>query len=163
MFHLIRSFAYVFIMLTQRYIPKPSIINNARYRTNLPTDPIPLSLQRTEMQICAIYTHNYFVSRHISTRGNNKILLSPSPHITTLKTHFPSSLVAPFTNSEQINHPFSNYINTKLTLTHTHHHLFNFTHIRTTLSALDIWTYTAGWREQLGGGPQAGRSESSPH
>ena len=55
--------------------------------------------------------------------------------------------------------------------THTHdtHHLFNCTHIRTTLSPLDLWTDPAGviallarWTEKLAGGPQAGTSDSTP-
>ena len=46
------------------------------------------------------------------------------------------------------------------------HHLFHFTHIRTTLSPLDFRTDLAGvtellarWTEKLGGGPRSGRSE----
>ena len=42
------------------------------------------------------------------------------------------------------------------------HHLFNFTHIHTTLSPLDLWTDPAGVTALLAGGPQAGRSDS-PH
>ena len=55
------------------------------------------------------------------------------------------------------------------TRTHDTHHLFNCTHIRTTLSPLDLWTDLAGvtallarWTEKLAGGPQAGTSDS-PH
>ena len=51
--------------------------------------------------------------------------------------------------------------------THDTHHLFNCTHIRTTLSPLDLWTDLAGgtallarWTEKLAGGPQAGISDS---
>ena len=60
----------------------------------------------------------------------------------------------------QINHPSSNQIYTKSTPKHIHHHyapyvilthttqdthhLFNCTHIRTTLSPLDLWTSPAG-------------------
>ena len=53
--------------------------------------------------------------------------------------------------------------------THTHdtHHLFNCTHIRTTLSPLNLWTYPAGvtvllarWTEKLAGGPKAGTSDT---
>ena len=49
--------------------------------------------------------------------------------------------------------------------THTYdtHHLFNCTHIRTTLSPLDLWTDPAGvlellarWRDMLAGGPKVG-------
>ena len=55
--------------------------------------------------------------------------------------------------------------------THIHdtHHLFNCTHIRTTLSLLDLWTDPAGvtallarWMEKVAGGPQTGTSDS-PH
>ena len=53
--------------------------------------------------------------------------------------------------------------------THDTHHLFNCTHIRTTLSPLDLWTDPAGvtallarWTEKLAGGPHAGTSDS-PH
>ena len=55
------------------------------------------------------------------------------------------------------------------TLTHDTHHLFNGTHIRTTLSPLDFWTDPAGvtvllarWTEKLASGPQARRSDSPP-
>ena len=51
--------------------------------------------------------------------------------------------------------------------THDTHHLFNCTHIGTTLSPLDLWTDPAGvttlltrWTEKLAGGPQAGTSDS---
>ena len=114
----------------------------------------------------------------------------------------PTSLVAPFPNSEHINNPSSNHIYTKGTRalkgqefqlpiwnkptkqylhkvdTKSHpaplcpsatptHNLFNCTHIRTTLSPLDLWTGPAGmmelmarWIDKLAGGPKAGTSDS---
>ena len=98
------------------------------------------------------------------------------------KIYFPVSLVAPLPNAEQVNHPSSNHLYTKstpnhihhhyapsVTLTHDTHHLFNCSHIRTTLSPLDLWTDPAGvtsllarWTEKLAGGPQVGTSDS-PH
>ena len=52
---------------------------------------------------------------------------------------------------------------------HDTHQLFNCTHIRTTLSPLDLWTDPAGvtallarWTEKLVGGPQAGTSPPPP-
>ena len=49
---------------------------------------------------------------------------------------------------------------------HNTHHVFNCTHICTTLSPLDFWTDPAGvialmarWTEKLDGEPQAGRSD----
>ena len=99
--------------------------------------------------------------------------------LAALKRYLPASLP----NPEQINHPSSKYIYTKvdanthpsplfpLCNTHTHdtHHLFNFTHICTILSPLDLWTDPTGlsvllarWTEKLAGGPEAGRSDSPP-
>ena len=89
------------------------------------------------------HIHTYIVPMHLVTRGNNKILRTPSPHISSSEEILPASLVAPLPNSEQINHPSWNYIYTKSTtnhihhhyvpsVTHTHtHHLFNCTHIHT--------------------------------
>ena len=52
---------------------------------------------------------------------------------------------------------------------YTHIYLFNCTHIRTTLSPLDLWTDPAGvtalltrWTVKLAGGPQAETSDSPP-
>ena len=55
--------------------------------------------------------HTSIVSMHLATRGNNKILRTPPPHI-----------VAPLPNSEQINHPSSNHNYTKSTTQHNHDH-----------------------------------------
>ena len=46
--------------------------------------------------------------------------------------------------------------------THDTHHLFNCTHIRTTLSPLDLWTDPTGVTALLADGPQAGRSDYLP-
>ena len=95
-------------------------------------------------------------------------------------TQTPASLVTPFPNSEHKNNPSSNliytnstpnHIQTTMSLcnTHTHdtHNLFNCTHIRTTLSPLDLWTDPAGmmelmarWIDKLAGGPKARTSDS---
>ena len=93
--------------------------------------------------------------------------------LAALKRYFPASFVAPLPNSEQINLPSSNHTYTMSTPKHIHHHyasfvtstdhLFNCTHIRTTWSPRDLWTYNAGvvellarWRDKLAGGPKAG-------
>ena len=67
-------------------------------------------------------THTYIVSRHITTGGNNKILCSPPPHISSSEDIHPGSLVATLPNPEQINQASSNYIYTKSTPNHIHHH-----------------------------------------
>ena len=75
-----------------------------RYKTNLP------------------HIHTYIMSIHLTTRGNNKILRTPPPHISSSKKMLPISLVAPLPNSEQINPPFSYHTYTKSTPYHIHHH-----------------------------------------
>ena len=111
------------------------------------------------------HIHTSIVSRHLATRGNNKILCTPPSHISSAEEILPASLVAPLPKSEQTNLPSSNHTYTKSTQitsitnsplcplcnTHTHdtHHLFNFTHIRTTLSPLDLWTDPVGAMELL--------------
>ena len=122
-------------------------------------------------------------SKHLATRGNNKILRTPPPHIISSEEILPRltrrtlaylrSHKSPFLKSylhkvDAKSHPSPLC---PLCNTHTHdtHHLFNCSHIRTTLSPLDLWTDPAGvttllarWTEKQAGGPQAGRSESPP-
>ena len=120
---------------------------------------------------------------HLVTRGDNKILRTPPPHISSseailprLTRRTPAQLrtnKSPFLKSylhkvDAKSHPPPLF---PLCNTHTHdtRHLFNFTHIRTTLSSLDLWTDSAGvtallakWTDKLAGGPQAGRLDSPP-
>ena len=42
---------------------------------------------------------------HLATRGNNKILRTPPPHISSSEERLTASLVAPLSNSEQISLP----------------------------------------------------------
>ena len=109
-------------------------------------------------------TTTSFVSRHLATRGNNKILRTPLPNSEQLKPFLKSHLHKVDTKSHPS--PLCPLCNTH---THDTHHLFNFTHILTILSSLDLWTDPAGvtallarWTEKMAGGPQAGRSDS-PH
>ena len=117
------------------------------------------------------------VSRHLATRGNNKILRTPPPHIssseeilTSITRRTLAQLRTPFLKSylqkaDGKTHPSPLCL---LCNIHTHdtHHIYNCTHIRTTLSPLDLWSYPAGemellttWRDKLTGGPQAGWSD----
>ena len=58
-----------------------TIFNNGRYTTNIPKDPhtIPTTDIKTNMR----HIHTSIVSRHLATRGNNKILSTPPPHISS--------------------------------------------------------------------------------
>ena len=104
---------------------KNTDFNNGRYPTNIPTD------------------------NHTITTTD----INTNMRLDALKRYFPASLVTPLPNSEQINHPSSNHIYTKstpnhihhhyapsVTFAHTSHHLFNCSHICTTLSPLDLLT-----------------------
>ena len=79
------------------------------------------------------HIHTSIVSRQLATRGIHKILRTPPPHIISSEEIIPRltrrTLVQLRTNKSH---------------THDTHHLFNFTHIRTTLSPLDLWTDPAG-------------------
>ena len=97
----------------------------------------------------------YIVSRHLATRGNNKILHTPPPHIISYEEILPSltrHTLAQFrTNKLPYLKSYLHKVDAKwhpsplfpLCDTNTHH-LFNFTHIRTTLSPMDLWTDPAG-------------------
>ena len=120
-------------------------------------------------------------AKHLATRGNNKIQRTPPPHISNSEEILPRLTLAQLRTNKS---PFlKSYLYKVYEKTHpsplcpicnihTHdtHNFFNCSHIRTTLSPLDLWTDPAGvtallarWTERLAGGPQAGRSDSPPH
>ena len=157
---------------------KSLFLTTATIQQTFPQTPPPHTVTTTDIKTNMCHIHISIVSKHLATRGNKKILRTPPPHLSRSED-FPESLVAPLPNSEQINLPSSNHIYTKSTPTHIHHHyapsitsthtqhLFNCTHIRTTLSPLDLWEGTvevmellARWRDKLAGGPQVGSSDS---
>ena len=72
------------------------------------------------MNMCHIHTS--IVSRHLATRGNNKLLCTPPPHISSSEEILPRLNRRPLPNSEQINHPSSNHTYTKSTPNYIHHH-----------------------------------------
>ena len=105
----------------------------------------------TDIKTNMCHIHTYIVSRHLATRGNNKILHTLHHTLAALQRYFPASLGAPLPNPEQTNLPCSNHTYTKLMPNHMHHdyapsatpthHLFNCIHIRTTLLSLVIYIY----------------------
>ena len=162
-------------------LKKPTIFNNGRYTTNIPTDPHTVTTTDTKTNMRHIHTS--IVSRHLATRGNNKILRTPPPHISSSEERLPRltrrTLAQLRTNKSPFLKSYLHKVDAKThpsplcplcnINTHDTHHLFNCTHIRTTLSPLDLWTDPAGvtallarWTEKLAGGPHAGTSDS-PH
>ena len=65
---------------------KPNIFNNDRYTTNIPTDPHTITT--TYIQTKMRYIHTSIVSRHLATSGNNKILRTLPPHISSSEEIF---------------------------------------------------------------------------
>ena len=156
-----------------------NFFNNGRYTTNIPTDPHTVTT--TDIKTNMRHIHTSIVSRHLATRGNNKIIRTPPSHISSSEKRLPRltrrSIAQLRTNKSPFLKSYLHKVDAKthpsplcpLCNIHTHdiHHLFNCTHIRTTLSPLDLWSDPAGvtallarWTEKLAGGPQAGTSDS---
>ena len=127
----------------------PMLNNNSRYTTNIPTDPHIVNT--TDIKTIMRHIHTSVVSRHLATRGNNKILRTPPPHISSTEEILPRftrrSLAQFRTNKSPFLKSYLHKVNAKahpsplcpLSNTHTHvtHNIFNCTHVRTTLSPLE--------------------------
>ena len=127
----------------------------------LPTDPHPHTVTKSNIRTNMCHIHRSIVSMHLATKGNNKILRTPPPHIISseeilcrLTRH---TLAQLRTNKLPFLKSYLHKVDSKshtsplcpLCNTHTHdtHHLFNCIHIHTTLSPLDLWTDPAGVSE----------------
>ena len=66
---------------------KKTIFNNGRYTTNIPTDPHTVTT--TDIKTNMRHIHTSIVSRHLATRGNNKILRTPPPHTSSSEEILP--------------------------------------------------------------------------
>ena len=64
---------------------KNTIFNNGCNTINIPIDPHDNRHKNKH----APYTYIYIVSRHLATRGNNKILRTPPPHISISQEMLP--------------------------------------------------------------------------
>ena len=83
----------------------PSPVSDQTSDDSIPTNPHTITRDiKTNMR----HIRTSIVSRHLATRGNNKILAHLHHTLAALKIYFPASLVTPLPNSEQINHPSSN-------------------------------------------------------
>ena len=66
---------------------KNTIFNNGHYTTNIPTDPHKVTT--TDIKTNMRHIHTSIVSRHLATRGNNKILRTPPPHTSSSEERLP--------------------------------------------------------------------------
>ena len=129
---------------------KNTIFNSGSYTTNIPT--FPNTVTTTDIKTNMRHIHSSIVSRHLATGGNNKIC-APPPHISSFEEILPRITSRTLAQLRTNNFPFlKSYLHKvdaktypsplcPLCNIHTHdtHHLFNCTHIRTTLSPLDLW------------------------
>ena len=69
---------YTIHNILQHSKAKKTIFNNGRYTTDIPTDPHTVTT--TDIKTNMRHIHTSIVSRHLATRGNNKILRTPPPH-----------------------------------------------------------------------------------
>ena len=145
----ITSLTQTYNILQHSKAQNPTIFNNGRYTTNVPTDP--RTVTTTDIKTNMRHIHTSIVSRNLATRGNNKIVRTSPPHISSSEEILPRLTRCTLAQLRTNKSPFLNHIYTKSTPTHIHHyyapppcnnhthdthHLFNFTHIRTTLSLL---------------------------
>ena len=158
---------------------KPTIFNNGRHTTNIPT--YPHTITTTDIKTSMRHIHTSIVSRHLATRGNHEILRTPPPHISSSEEILPRiarrALAQLRTNKSPFLKSYLHNVDAKShrsplcplcnTYKHDTHHIINFTHIYTRLSPLDLWTDPAGvtallarWTEKLAGGQQAGTPDS---
>ena len=86
---------------------KPTILNNGRYTTIIPTDPN--TVNTTDIKTNMRHIHTSIVSRHLATRGITKYCAHLHHTLSVLKRYFPASLVTSLPNSEQIQFPSSNH------------------------------------------------------
>ena len=133
-----------------------TIFKNGRYTTHIPTDPHTVTT--TDIKTNMLHIHTSLVYRHLATRGNNKILRTPPPYISSseeiLSRLTCCTLAQLITNKSPFLKSYLHKVDAKshpsplcpLCNTHIHntHHFFNCTHIRTTLSPLDLWANPAG-------------------
>ena len=120
------------------------------------------------------HIHISTVSTHVATRDNNKILRTHPPYIFSSEYRLPRlshrTLALLRTNKSPFLKSYLHKVDAKshssplcpLCKIHRHNtHLFNCTHIRTTLSSLDGVRH--GWPEKkLTGGPHVERWDSPP-
>ena len=145
--------------------------NIGHYTTNFPQTPHS-HYNRHKNNMHHMHTFIY-----LATRGNNKILPTPPPHISSSEEILPRLTRRSFAQLRTNKSPFlKSYLHKveakshpsplfPLCYTHTQdtHHLFNFTHIRNTWSPMDLWTDSVGvmdllarWRDKLAGERKAG-------
>ena len=88
-------------------------INNIN---NIPTDPHTVTT--TDIKTNMRYIHTSIVSRHLTTRGNDKILRTPPPHTSSSEERLPRLTRRTLARIRTNKSPSSNHTYTKSTPKH---------------------------------------------
>ena len=154
---------------------------DVEYTTNIPTDPCTVTTADIKANMRDIHTS--IVSQHLVARGNNKILRTHTPQVSSTGENLPRHTRRTLAQLRTNKSPFllsylpkidaSTYPSPLCPLCRTHEHttqhLFSCPQIHTTLSALDLWRDPSGvaallddWREKLAGNPHKATETDSP-
>ena len=77
----IHKHTQAYTILQHTKAQKPTIFNNDRYRTNFQRDPHTVAT--TDIKTNMHHIHTSIVPMHLAIRGNNTILRTPPPHISS--------------------------------------------------------------------------------
>ena len=97
-----------------------TIFNNGCYTTNIPIDPHTVTT--TDIKTNMRHIHTSIVSRHLATRGKNKILRTPPPHTSSSEERLPRLTRRTLAQLRTNNLHSSKHTYTKSTPKHIHHH-----------------------------------------
>ena len=117
--HNIHHIPYTTYFNTPR-LKKTTIFNNGRYTTNIPTDPHTVTT--TDIKTNMRHIHTSIVSRHLATRGNNKILRTPPPHTSSSEEIIPRLTRRTLAQLRTNESPFLKSYLHKVDAKHIHHH-----------------------------------------
>ena len=141
-----------------------------RYTTSIPTDPPPHTHshynRHKNKHVPYSDIHTSIDSRYQATRGNNKILRTPPPHIVigSAEDILPRLTLAQLrTNKSYLHKVYTKSHPSPLFPLCNTHHLFNCTHIHSTLSPLDLVTDPAGVISWLVDQKWDDRTPTPPH
>ena len=108
------------------------------------TSHIPHTVITTDIKTSKRHIHTSIVSRHLATRGNNIIMRTPPPHISSSEEIFPRLTRRTIAQLRTNKAPFLNlYLHKVDDKSHP---------LRTTLSPINLWTNPAGVTALLTGG-----------
>ena len=125
-----------YTILQQSKAHDPTIFNNCRYTTNIPTDPHTVTT--TDIKTNMRHIHTSIASMRLATRGNNKLLRTPPPHISSSEEILPRLTRHTLAQLRTNKSPFLNVYLHKVDVKHIHHHYSSsvtFTHTRHIISS----------------------------